>query len=398
MSRILLFVVFSLFSLQYAKCENYIESCSRVLKMTDITSTRNEVLEYALLLYITKSAKDETEFKSKFAGLTEVGFFDGTLEGARKRLETLEQRLNLHWDYKVSEAYAMTYLPPNASQAFSECVQKVFKTPGLYIAGLTMTDSTITVHIYYNPPTSGVDPKSKLRVITSNADLLKGTNIHLPTTGTLEEDLTFNRGKLSDDAVVNIQVLSYQKPLSGASLQIPPHITRTYSEKQDTVTSELSSTTCSGNNRWQYTYGRDVSLNADSAFTWPVITREGETVDVEYNLDMSTYTPIIELRHETGPGGCGNIVMQRTVPDPKSAPPSPVKFVVAHVVCEPGSDKNHFCDVAGRIQAISRRRESVTHVPQGLNPSVPQPKVLQENLQYLGDPFDVMNVYELGAE
>jgi hypothetical protein len=357
---ILSIVALMIASSQYCKAENYIESCAASLQKTDVTAQHNEILEYALLVYVVKNSTDEAEFKSKFKGLTGYGFLDG----ARKRLEYYEQKFNLHWSVSESQSYSMSYLPINSTSAFSDCVRQVFATPGVHLSLAAVSDSSVTLHVHYIPATAAEDPRSRFQVIT-NGELAPETNLNIPATGTLDEDLFFKRLDLADDLNIQIAVISHKKPIAGTSLQIPPHVTASFTEEPRPIYSGVSSTTCSGNNRWEYSNGADVTLDALALPDPPMPASDGNVQTVDYFLDMQTFVPRIITRHETGPGGCGNIVMgiaKPTLTDPQA---STIRSISGHVVCEPGPQKDHFCDVAGRLEANRIKRTVTVHTPQG---------------------------------
>lgn len=349
---------------------NLVESCASSLKMNEVSSTHDEVFDYSLLLYVVKNSSNEEDFKSKFSGLTSYGFFDGTLDGARKQLQHYENTFNLHWNVSEAESYAMNYLSPTGAGAFSDCVAKIYAKPGLYLSIASNTDSSVVFGLHYFPPTSAKDPESKLQVLT-DGELLQGTNLNLPTTGTLDESLTVKRKDRSDDLIVQVTVLSHDAPLSGQALTIPPHITRTYEEESFPVVSEprVSKAHCSGYNRWEPSAGDDVSLSALKDNPAPPAAGPGDKKLVDYFLDMKKYHEVIG-QYSPGPGGCGAIHMVVTSPDMTSKnKPTFVTSVTGHVLCVPGDQKDHPCDVTGSLEGVKVRRTITIHTPQ--NPTGP---------------------------
>ena len=322
---------------------SYIEACAKVLQFTEVSVHDDRIFQYALLGYMVQSSRDESDFNAKFSNLSSSGFFDGTFRDARAKFNYLEQQLQLHWDQHITSSYVMKYLAPNVTTAFSECVSKVFSEKGVLHVSLSEQDqSTVSVQTSYWPQSS-TDPSPDYRFkLFSNGNFPRGQDVRMPITGGTNA-FAFVRINPSKVLEIRVDLTSRGVTIGSTSLFVPPQM---HSEETTTKVrlssldtrddkNQRSSVTCSGNGDWHYKSGNLLIL---------------QTSDVEAEFDKNSIASPI-FKHESGSGGCGNpTVSVQVLP---SAPP--FKTITAMVGCEPGPNKDHFCDVSTYILATQTK-------------------------------------------
>jgi hypothetical protein len=348
--RCVLMLTGPVFCAMQAKAQDasYIEACASSLKMNDATGFKNEVLNYALLNFISQSSSENKDTDAKFKSVSQYGMFDGTYKDAKSKTDQLEHKYELHWTKEQSAGYAMRYLSAEGSSAFTDCVNKVFdKVEGLHVSTTPTGNKIVTVRAGFMPPVNvNETPRYRFR-ISSNGNLTGSPDVRIPASGIPSRVFSFSRLNPADELQVTIAVTSHDIVIDEKSTYVPPEIVANARVEGPVhrIGTEYSAVTCSGNGNGDYRKGNPISLRVQNP--------DGEFV-------ASSIVPKHAV-HETGAQGCGPNT--QTIIDSKPNGSEPYRVITGHVSCEPGNDKNHFCDARGWIEADEIRKTTTVIKP-----------------------------------